>query len=61
MAIASKIKELAEVLEQDEAKFVSGNKSAGTRMRKTLQEIKRVAQDGRKEVQASKNAESESD
>ena len=60
-AIASKIKELAETLEQDEVKFTAGNHAAGTRMRKTLQEIKRVAQQGRKDVQASKNAESDSD
>ena len=37
-------------------KFTSGNKSAGTRVRKGMQALKVWAQDVRKEVQAKKNA-----
>ena len=42
------------MLETD--KFTSGNKSAGTRVRKHMQTIKTVAQNVRQEVQAIKNA-----
>ena len=42
---------------QDEAtKFHTGNKSAGTRVRKHMQTIKTVAQDVRAEVQTIKNS-----
>jgi|TARA_R100000482_G_C5112953_1_gene141495 hypothetical protein len=37
-------------------KFSTGNKSAGTRVRKHMQNIKTVAQNVRQEVQALKNA-----
>ena len=37
-------------------KFVNGNKSAGTRARKSMQTIKTVAQNVRQEIQAMKNA-----
>ena len=37
-------------------KFMSGNKSAGTRARKSMQNIKTVAQNVRQEIQAMKNA-----
>ena len=37
-------------------KFMAGNKSAGTRVRKGMQALKVWAQDVRKEVQAKKNA-----
>ena len=36
-------------------KFVEGNNSAGTRVRKAMQEVKRLAQDIRVEVQEQKN------
>jgi len=39
----------------DYDKFESGNKSAGTRLRKAMQEIKNLAQDVRVEVQEQKN------
>ena len=43
--------------EGDFAKFYDkGNKAAGTRVRKTMQDLKNIAQDIRKEVQAKKNA-----
>ena len=39
----------------DLEKFQSGNKSAGTRIRKTMQEVKTLAQDVRVGVQEIKN------
>ena len=41
--------------QSDVTKFVEGNNSAGTRVRKAMQEIKRLAQDVRVEVQEQKN------
>ena len=41
----------------DYDKFKSGNKSAGTRIRKAMQEVKSIAQDVRMEVQDIKNGE----
>ena len=41
----------------DVEKFEQGNKSAGTRIRQAMQEIKRLAQDVRVDVQAIKNKE----
>ena len=37
-------------------KFMSGNKSAGTRARKSMQTIKTVAQNVRQQIQAIKNS-----
>ena len=39
----------------DSEKFVGGNNSAGTRIRKYMQNIKNLAQEVRKEVQNQKN------
>ena len=39
----------------DVTKFVEGNNSAGTRIRKAMQAVKRLAQDVRVEVQEQKN------
>jgi len=39
----------------DSEKFVDGNNSAGTRVRKCMQSIKNLAQEVRKEVQEQKN------
>jgi len=36
--------------------YESGNKAAGTRVRKAMQDVKNLAQDLRKDVQAKKNA-----
>ena len=47
------------VLEESEmnaTKFVDGNKAAGTRLRKNMQEVKQFAQAIRTEVQQQKNA-----
>ena len=41
---------------QDSIKFVQGNNSAGTRVRKAMQNIKSLAQDIRVEVQKQKNS-----
>ena len=40
---------------QEIEKFVNGNKSAGTRARKSMQIIKETAQNVRKQIQAIKN------
>ena len=40
----------------DSEKFVEGNNSAGTRVRKYMQSIKKLAQEVRKEVQDQKNS-----
>ena len=40
----------------DGSKFVEGNNSAGTRVRKYMQSIKKLAQEVRKEVQDQKNS-----
>ena len=42
--------------QSDVTKFVEGNNSAGTRVRKAMQEVKRLAQDVRVEVQEQKNS-----
>ena len=41
---------------RDTEKFVEGNNSAGTRVRKYMQSIKNLAQAVRKEVQEQKNS-----
>ena len=41
--------------QSDVSKFVDGNNSAGTRVRKAMQAVKRLAQDVRVEVQDQKN------
>ena len=43
-------------VEVDAEKFVEGNNSAGTRLRKAMQTIKNLAQQVRVEVQNQKNA-----
>ncbi len=51
------VRSLISELEPDMEKFYEkGNKAAGTRARKTLQEIKKVSQDIRLEIQDMKNA-----
>ena len=42
--------------QSDVTKFVEGNNSAGTRVRKAMQAVKQLAQDVRVEVQDQKNA-----
>ena len=42
--------------QSDVTKFVEGNNSAGTRVRKAMQAVKSLAQNIRKEVQEQKNS-----
>ena len=49
-----KLMELAQSLEEDNRKFYGGNNAAGTRLRKGLQEVKKLAQEMRNEVTATK-------
>ena len=42
--------------QSDVTKFIEGNNSAGTRVRKAMQEVKKMAQTIRVEVQDQKNA-----
>ena len=56
MARFDQLKELVHSLEDDFTKFYDkGNKAAGTRVRKGMQDLKVLAQDIRKEVQDMKN------
>jgi hypothetical protein len=48
-----------EILKQEYEKFERGNKSAGTRARKSLQSIKKIAQDLRVQIQDAKKTEGE--
>jgi len=50
METLEKIKELTEVLSVDATKFYKGNKSAGTRARKSAQELKALLQKFRGEI-----------
>ena len=50
METLEKIKTMTEELSIDAAKFFKGNNSAGTRARKTCQEIKDLLQTLRKEI-----------
>jgi hypothetical protein len=50
METLENIKTLVETLSVDTTKFYAGNKSAGTRARKTAQELKALLQDLRGEV-----------
>jgi len=55
MENVSKIQEVLSAVQADVEKFSNGNKSAGTRIRKAMQEIKTLAQEVRVEVQTIKN------
>ena len=50
METLEKIKEMTEVLSVDATKFFKGNKSAGTRARKSAQELKSLLQQLRGEI-----------
>jgi hypothetical protein len=53
----NELRELVASLEDDFSKFFEkGNKAAGTRVRKGMQDLKKLAQEIRVEVQSSKNA-----
>ena len=56
MARYDELKEYVESLERDFNQFYEkGNKAAGTRVRKGMQELKKMAQDIRVEIQDKKN------
>lgn len=56
MSRIDEIKTLMEGLEEDLVKFYEkGNKAAGTRARKQLQDLKKLSQDVRLEIQEIKN------
>ena len=57
MKNVEKIQEVLTEIQNDVEKFTNGNKSAGTRIRKAMQEIKGLAQEVRSEVQTIKNSE----
>lgn len=44
------LKQLVDAAAEDVAKATGGNKAAGTRVRKTMQDVKAVAQDLRKKI-----------
>ncbi|MEX2574305.1 MAG: histone H1 [Balneolaceae bacterium] len=57
MSRISQMKDLVDQLETDLVKFYEKeNKAAGTRARKTLQEIKKVSQEIRLEIQEKKTS-----
>lgn len=56
MSRLDEVKTLMSSLEEDLVKFYDkGNKAAGTRARKQLQDLKKLAQDIRVEIQNMKN------
>ena len=59
METLEKIKELTEVLSVDATKFYKGNKSAGTRARKTAQELKALLQKFRGEILENKKTDAD--
>lgn len=57
MSRFTELRDLLDTFEKDFVKFYEkGNKSAGTRVRKDMNELKRKAQEIRKEVQDMKSA-----
>lgn len=55
------LKRLVVEVEDDVAKAVGGNKAAGTRVRKKMQEIKGAAQEVRKKILEGRDGEGEGD
>lgn len=55
METLEQIKAIVETLSVDTTKFYAGNKSAGTRARKSAQELKSLLQDLRKEILEERN------
>jgi len=52
----TQLKGIVDGIENDVNKFYGkGNKAAGTRVRKAMQEVKRLAQDLRVDIQSNKN------
>ena len=58
MELYEELKNLVSSLEEDASKFYEkGNKAAGTRVRKSCQDIKNLCQDIRVDVSSKKNTE----
>lgn len=55
MDLLDKMMQLTEACREDYNKAKGGNKAAGTRVRKAMQDIKNVAQDIRKEMLESRD------
>ena len=55
-SLYDKLQDIVNDSQNDVTKFVEGNNSAGTRVRKAMQAVKALAQEVRVEVQAQKNA-----
>ena len=55
--IFDKLQDLVNDTQTDMTKFTEGNSSAGTRVRKSMQAIKSLAQELRIEIQHQKNSE----
>ena len=55
-SLFDKLQDVINDCQTDVSKFVDGNNSAGTRVRKAMQKVKALAQDVRVEVQEQKNA-----
>lgn len=54
--VSQKIEAVLETVKVEEVKFENGNASAGTRLRKALQELITIGKESRKEIQETKNA-----
>ena len=54
-SLYDKLQNVINDTQNDVSKFVEGNNSAGTRVRKAMQAVKSLAQDIRVEVQEQKN------
>ena len=54
-SLFDKLQDVINDCQTDVTKFVEGNNSAGTRVRKAMQTVKSLAQDVRVEVQDQKN------
>ena len=55
-SLYDKLQDVINDTQSDVTKFVEGNNSAGTRVRKAMQAVKSLAQEVRVEVQEQKNA-----
>ena len=55
-SLYDKLQDIVNDSQNDVTKFVEGNNSAGTRVRKAMQAVKAIAQEVRVEVQDQKNA-----
>ena len=55
-SLYDKLQDIVNDCQNDVTKFVEGNNSAGTRVRKAMQEVKKIAQEIRLEVQEQKSS-----